>query len=84
METILSNDKLTITKDRQLYELEFKYPAYEIINSLLKTRIIRDGITDDSYKTIKFKATSVKTLEHLLQAGAIQRVLLGWDLVYPE
>jgi hypothetical protein len=63
METILSNDKLTITKDRQLYELEFKYPAYEIINSLLKTRIIRDGITDDSYKTIKFKATSVKTLE---------------------
>jgi hypothetical protein len=62
METILSNDKLTITKDRQFYELEFKYPAYEIINSLLKTRIIRDGITDDTYKTIKFKATSVKTL----------------------
>ena len=63
MEIITSNDNLSITKDKQLYKIEFKYPAYEIINSLLKTRIIRDGITDDSYKTIKFKVSSVRTLE---------------------
>jgi len=63
METIISNDNLSITKDKQLYNLEFKYPSYEIINSLLKTRIIRDGITDDTYKFISFKATTVKTLE---------------------
>ena len=56
MEIITSNDNLSITKDKQLYKIEFKCPAYEIINSLLKTRIIRDGITDDSYKTIKFNA----------------------------
>jgi hypothetical protein len=63
MEIITSNDNLSITKDKQLYKIEFKYQSYEIINSLLKTRIIRDGITDDSYQTIKFKASSVRTLE---------------------
>lgn len=63
MEIITTNDNLSITKDKQLYKIEFKYPSYEIINSLLKTRIIRDGITDDSYKTITFKASSVRTLE---------------------
>lgn len=60
---ITINDYYSITKEKQLYTIEFKYPAYEIINSLIKTRIIRDGITDDSHTIIKFKATSVKTLE---------------------
>ena len=54
MEIITSTDNLSITKDKQLYKIEFKCQSYEIINSLLKTRIVRDGITDESYKTIKF------------------------------
>jgi len=59
---IIKNDNFLITKHKQLYTIEFNYPAYEIINSLIKTRII-NGITEDTHKTLKFKASTIKTLE---------------------
>jgi len=61
--TIILNDNVKIRKENNIYELEFKTSNYELINSLLKTRIIKGGSTDDTYKRIYFKADEVKTLK---------------------
>jgi hypothetical protein len=60
---IIINDNLKIKKENNIYELEFKTTNYELINSLLKTRIIQGGSTDETYKRIYFKADQVKTLK---------------------
>jgi hypothetical protein len=61
--TILKGDYVKITCKNKIYEIKFKFAAYSLINSLLKTRIINGGSTDDTYKSITFKASSVETLE---------------------
>jgi hypothetical protein len=60
---ILKGDNIKITCENKIFKIDFKFAAYSLINSLLKTRIIRGGSTDNKYKTIIFKALSVKTLE---------------------
>jgi len=57
------NENVTIKKENNIYQLEFKTSNYELINSLLKTRIIQGGSTDETYKQIYFKADQVKTLK---------------------
>lgn len=63
METILLNDNVTITKETNIYSIVFKTRQYHLINSLLKTRIIKGGSADETYKTIFFKAEKVQTLQ---------------------
>jgi hypothetical protein len=60
---ILKGDNIKITGENKIFKIDFKFAAYSLINSLLKTRIIRGGSTDNKYKTIIFKASTVKTLE---------------------
>jgi hypothetical protein len=60
---ILKRDNVKITSENKVFNIEFKFSAYSLINSLIKTRIIQGGSTDDKYKSIIFKASSVKTLE---------------------
>jgi hypothetical protein len=60
---ILENDNIKITCENSIFKIQFRFTAYSLINSLLKTRIILGGSTDETYKTILFKANSVKTLE---------------------
>lgn len=60
---IIINDNLKIKKENNIYELEFNTTNYELVNSLLKTRIIQGGSTDETYKRIYFKADQVKTLK---------------------
>lgn len=63
MEKIMSIDKnIEIKKMDNEFTIIFKNNSYALINSLIKTRIISGGSTDEEYKTIKFNATSVKTL----------------------
>lgn len=59
---ILKRDNIKIKMEELVYKIEFKNSAYSLINSLIKTRIIHGGSTDELYKTITFKAVSVKTL----------------------
>lgn len=59
---ILNAGNVKIKKKDGIFKIEFKYAAYEIINSLLKTYIIKGGSSDDSYKSIQFKGESIKTL----------------------
>jgi serine/threonine protein kinase len=60
---ILEGDNIKITSENSIFKIEFKYGGYSLINSLIKTRIIQGGSTDDTYKRIIFKANSVKSLE---------------------
>lgn len=60
---IFINENVTIKKENSIYQIEFKTSNYELINSLLKTRIIQGGSTDETYKRIYFKADQVKTLK---------------------
>lgn len=53
------NDSVTLIQTPIHYIIQFKYPAYALIQSLLKTRIIPGASTDDQYRTITFKAHSV-------------------------
>lgn len=57
------NENVKIKKDNNIYQIEFKTSKYELINSLLKTRIIQGGSTDETYKNVYFKAVSVKTFK---------------------
>jgi hypothetical protein len=57
------NENVKIKIENNIYEIEFKIAKYELINSLLKTRIIQGGSTDETYKRIYFKAEQVKTLK---------------------
>ena len=61
--TILEGENVKISSKNSIFKIEFKLSAYSLINSLIKTRIIQGGSTDETYKTIIFKAYSVKTLE---------------------
>jgi hypothetical protein len=60
---IILNDNVKIKKENNIYQLEFKTSNYQLVNSLLKTRIIQGGSTDETYKRIYFKADQVKTLK---------------------
>jgi len=63
MEEKFLNEYVKIVKDNNIYQIKFKTSKYELINSLLKTRIIRGGSTDETYKNIYFKANDVKTFK---------------------
>jgi len=63
MSVILKTENFKVTSiEKSLYKIEFNKQAYFLINSLLKTRILPGGFSDDSYKVIRFQAESVKTL----------------------
>ena len=60
---ILEKENLKISKEKSTFKIQFKSAEYSLINSLIKTRIIQGGSTDETYKIIIFNATSVKTLD---------------------
>ena len=60
---ILEGENVKITSENSIFKIEFKYSSYPLINSLIKTRLIQGGSTDETYKRIRFKAGSVKTLD---------------------
>jgi len=60
------NEYKIIYNNNNIYSIEFKYTSYSLINSLLKTRLIRGGSTDEFYKSITFKAESIKSLKQYI------------------
>jgi hypothetical protein len=65
-EHIIINEYTTISNNNNVFTIEFKYQSYSLINSLLKTRLIQGGSTDEFYKTVTFKAANIKTLNQYL------------------
>jgi hypothetical protein len=49
--------------DKYLYNIEFKKQVYFLINSILKTKLLQGGFTDESYTNLRFQAESVKSLK---------------------
>jgi serine/threonine protein kinase len=77
MDEIEINDNVKILKENDSYKIEFKTMQYELINSLLKTRIITGGSTDDSYKFIYLKANKVITLKEYQNENKVKNGRLG-------
>jgi len=73
MEEII-NENVKILNNKTNYIIEFKYSEPALVNSLIKTRIIKGGSTEGSYKNIIFKASKVTTLKEYIQ---INRLLRG-------
>lgn len=65
MTQIYSNENVKIIKENtnSLFKMELIYSDAKLLNSLIKTRIIQGGTVTDDYKTLKFKASSVKSLK---------------------
>jgi hypothetical protein len=65
MRLINQNDEFKIYKDEHIttkYKIELNEPSIPLINSIKNCRIIPGLTIEDDYKTIHFKATSVKVL----------------------
>lgn len=60
---ILEGENIKITSENSIFRIELKYGGYSLINSLIKTRIIQGGSTDETYKSLIFKAKSIKSLK---------------------
>jgi len=74
MSLIYSSDYLKIMEEKnKIFKIIFSYPAPIIINSLLKTKIIQGGTSTNDFKTIKFKADSVKSLDHFQEENKKER-----------
>jgi hypothetical protein len=63
LKEIYSNDFIKIIEDKNksIFKIEFAYSNQSLINSLIKTKIIQGGTATDNYKSIKFKAHSIKS-----------------------
>lgn len=67
MNTIYSGELFKIIENAKthIFMIEFSYSSQILINSLIKTRIIKGSSVSSDYKTLKFKASSVKTLREV-------------------
>jgi len=72
MEERFINENLILKKHNQTYIIEFKYMSYSLINSIIRTRLIIGASTDEYYKSLTFKAESVKTLNQYLYEKNIE------------
>jgi hypothetical protein len=64
MHEIYKTDGARIKVDDQtgIFRIEFIHPCPSLIRSLLKTKLIQGGTSTGDYRTIQFKAASVKSL----------------------
>jgi len=67
------NENVKLKIDNNIYEIEFKISKYQLINSLLKTRLIQGASTDETYKRIYFKANQIKTLKQFKNEKKMDR-----------
>ena len=63
MREIYTIDDVKIRVDDQtgIFRIEFAHPTPSLIRSLVKTKLIQGATSTSDYKTIQFKATSVKS-----------------------
>lgn len=69
MTEIFSNEYFKIIKDKKnqtIFSIEFFTPKSVLINSLIKTRLIKGGTFTNNYKLLKCKATSITTFKEFL------------------
>jgi len=65
---IITTDNYKIYQDHEIptnYLLEFSYVNRSLINSLVKTRLLKGSTITNNYKSLQFKASSVMTYKQL-------------------
>lgn len=66
MTEIYSNNFVKIVEDqynKTIFRIEFDYTNRPLINSIIKTKILKGATSTNNYKTLQFKATTVKTFK---------------------
>ena len=69
MTEIISTDDFSVyknEKDNTLFTIEFQENSEPLINSLIKTKIIIATSISDEYKSVSFRASSVKSLRRFI------------------
>ena len=72
MELIKSENYEIYKLEKSIYKISFHYTSYLLVNSLVKSRLIMGSSTDENYKTITFKAESVKTFRQYMHDYAVR------------
>lgn len=74
MTEVYSNDYLKIVEEKnKIFKIILEYPNAVLINSLIKTKIIQGGASTSDYKTLKFKAETVKSLHQFQEEKQKER-----------
>lgn len=74
MTEVYSNDYLKIVEEKnKIFKIILEYPNVILINSLIKTKIIQGGTSTTDYKTLKFKAETVKSLHQFQEEKQKER-----------
>jgi hypothetical protein len=78
MSEVYSTDYLKIVEEKnKIFKIILEYPNAVLINSLTKTRIIQGGTSTADYKTLKFKANSVKSLHQFQEEKQRDRLSIS-------
>jgi serine/threonine protein kinase len=73
MEAIVKAENYEIYKlGKSIYKITFSYTSYSLVSSLVRSRLIAGSSTDEYYKTITFKAETVKTLHQYLHEYTVR------------
>ena len=56
------NAKIKVDDQTGIFRIEFIHPCPSLIRSIIKTKLIQGATSTSNYKTIQFKAASVKSL----------------------
>jgi len=72
MEVIKSENYEIYKLENSIYKISFHSTAYSLVNSLVRSRLIMGSSTDENYKTITFKAESVKTFCQYMHDYAVR------------
>jgi hypothetical protein len=65
----LSTDEFSIYKNKEqgtLFTIKFQVNSESLINSIIKTKLITGSSISDNYKTLTFRASSVKSLRKFI------------------
>lgn len=68
-EAFLSTDEFSIyknEKDKTIFKIEFEESSELLINSLIKTKLIIASSIDDEFRSLVFRASSIKSLRKFL------------------
>lgn len=67
MELVIKTENYGLYKvDRTIFKIQLNSPNYSLVNSLVRSRLIMGSSTDEMYRTITFKAETVKTLKQYI------------------
>jgi hypothetical protein len=74
MTEVYSSDYLKIVEEKnKIFKMILDCPNIVLINSLIKTKIIKGGTSTSDYKTLKFKAETVKSLKQFQEEKQKER-----------